>query len=345
MIRFDTPIAFLLLVFVPLLWEPAIWSRLLEVFGWRKGIARADAISFAAPVAVEELPVSTRARIRPLVVSSLSSIAFIFLVIALARPQSGTEFTETDASGRDIMLVLDTSGSMEAVDFTVDDQRATRLAALKKVAKDFIDGRRGDRMGLVVFGEQAFTQCPLTLDHQVLKEFVDALQIGMAGKGTAIGDALAIGLKRIRDIESDSKVLILVTDGKDNSSTLDPKQSAEIAKKLNVKVHTIGIGSKRPAPFVRETFMGLKHVISQPMEFDEKALKEIASITGGKYFNARNTAKLAEIYLEIDLLEERMDTVFEYIEYEEEFLFFAGIGFALYFFGQLGIATVFLKIP
>jgi len=327
---FESPLAFLLLLLIPLLFKKKKSQQ---------------GINFSSPVDISSLPHSFRAKAMSPILITLKSCSFILLVIALARPQTITSFIETEASGRDLILTMDVSGSMDALDFYLDGKRVSRLTALKSVVVDFIKGRTGDRMGLVVFGDTAYTQCPLTLDHDILTGFVERLEVGIAGQKTAIGDALAITLKRIKDIEADSKVIILLTDGKNNAGDLKPKETAELAKKLNVKIHTIGIGTNGYSPIPVKTKSGATIFQNVKFEIDEKSLKEISSISGGKYFKASNIKNLKEIYKEIDLLEERKEKTYEYFEYEEEYLRFLFLGLGFFLLHEILTATIFLKIP
>jgi len=270
-----------------------------------------DAIPFLFSAPIEEVKalaekLSWRARYGDHILGLLKVLGWMFLVLALARPQKIEVLSEADMTGRDIMLTLDLSGSMQAMDFKIDSERVDRLAALRKVTKEFIESRRGDRLGIVVFGDKVFLQCPLTTDQSAVDRYVDALEIGMAGAGTAIGDALVVALKRIRNIAEHSKVIILVTDGKNNSGDILPKDAAELAKSAGVKVHVIGIGSSAAAPFPVKDMFGIRRLVNRPMEYDEETLKMIADTSGGKYFNARDTSQLTDVYLDIDSLEKRV---------------------------------------
>jgi Ca-activated chloride channel family protein len=342
--RLESPWALLLLVFLPIFLETELFQKF---FGriFRRPPKTTDQISLSLPISSAELPLSRKATLRTSLLSTLKATAFILLVLALARPQTGTHFVETEASGRDIMLTLDLSGSMNALDFSIDGQRVNRLMALQDVVGKFIKERSGDRIGLVVFGENAFTQCPLTLDHNTLLTYLNDLRIGMAGQATAIGEAIAVSLKRLKDIESDSKVIILVTDGKSNAGSITPKDAAELSKKMNVKIHTIGIGGAGMAPFPTQTFFGTQTIGSRNLEFDEAALKEISALTGGKYYFADDTTQLKNIYKEIDTLEERKEKTHEFVEYEEQFLKFTKTGLMILVGYLLLQSTVFLKIP
>lgn len=338
--HFDSPLAFALLLLLPLLSEQENWlSRVL-----RRG-SGSSAVRLSAQADLVTLPSSLRARLRAPALFALRGLAFFFLVTALARPQSTAGVIEAEASGRDIMMVLDTSGSMEALDFSLDGEHASRLEALKSIVGEFVDAREGDRLGLVVFGDEVYTQCPLTLDHEVLKEFVAGLEVGMAGKGTALGDAIAIGLRRVKEIEADSKVLVVVTDGMRTAGQLDPKAAAAAAKELNVRVHTIGIGGMQPAPFRTKNIFGIDSVEYREVPLDEETLKHIASETGGSYFHAQDSSELKEVYASIDSLEARTDKDETYVAYEEHYLPFLLLGALFLLVSEVLGFTYFLVLP
>jgi len=339
MLTFATPYALLLLLATPFLLVGATGDSLLRLQRSVNGIRFASIVPFPAYTGAGRL------RERMWILNLLRSAAFVTLVIALARPQAGTSFVESEASGRDIMIAMDTSGSMNALDFFLDGQRVDRLTALKQVVKKFIEGRKGDRMGLVVFGSEVFTQCPLSLDHSVLKELTDGLQIGMAGEGTALGDALVIAVKRLRDIKADSRVIVLVTDGVKTAGSVEPKAAAEVAKQAGMKVYTIGIGGNKPAPFRVTGVFGEPRLEYRPVELDQKTLKEIADMTGGRYFNAQKTETLEEVYKEISKLEERVEKTYEYYEYRELYLPFLIFGFCCFLLHELLAATRYLIVP
>jgi Ca-activated chloride channel family protein len=265
-------------------------------------------------------------------------------VIALARPQAGQKETEILTEGIDIVLCLDTSGSMRALDFEREGRRTDRLSVVKEVVKAFIQKRKNDRIGMVVFGEQAFTQCPLTMDYGVLLSFLDRIEIGMAGDSTAVGSALATGVKRLKEIPGKSKVVILVTDGRNNAGRISPETAAEIAKTYHVKVYTIGVGVEGESPFLMETLFGKRYVY-QKVDLDEETLQYIADITGGAYFRAEDTARLEEIYDQIDQMERTEAKVKEYMEYEELFARFAFPGLLCLLAGFVLENTRFRKIP
>ena len=270
--------------------------------------------------------------------------AMSLLIMALARPQSGTTSTEIITEGVDIMLCLDTSGSMNALDFQLENKRVNRLQVVKKVVDEFIRGRQNDRIGMVVFAEEAFTQCPLTLDYGVLLSFLDRLEIGMAGDTTAIGSALATCVKRLKDLKSKSKVIILLTDGRNNTGTISPATAADIAKTHGIKVYTIGVGTEGEAPFLVDSLFG-KHYVYQKVDLDEETLKEIAQKTGGRYFRATNTEALKTIYQQIDKMEKTEAKVKEYMEYDELFKYFLIPALCLILLEILLANTRFMKIP
>lgn len=265
-------------------------------------------------------------------------------VLALARPQAGEKETEIITEGIDIMLCLDTSGSMQALDFQLEGERANRLAVVKKVVEDFIKKRKDDRIGMVVFGGEAFTQCPLTMDYGVLLSFLKRLEIGMAGDSTAIGSALATSVKRLKDVPGKSKVVILLTDGRNNAGKISPLTAAEIAETYNIKVYTIGVGVEGESPFLMETFFGPKYVY-QKVDLDEKTLREIAETTDGEYFRAASTASLEQVYDRIDQMEKTEAKIKEYTEYEELFHRFALAGLLLLLTEFVLANTRFRKIP
>ncbi len=248
-------------------------------------------------------------------------LAMTLLIIALARPQEGHKSTEILSVGVDIMLALDTSGSMRALDFIEEEKRITRLTVVKGVVSEFIENRPTDRIGMVVFGEQAYTQCPLTLDQGILQSFLSKLEIGMAGDSTAIGSAIGIAVKRLKDLDSASKVIILLTDGRNNAGSLVPLQAAQTAKTFGIKIHTIGVGTQGKAPFLVNSIFGQRYVY-QEVDIDETTLTEISKITGGQYFRATDLESLKNIYNQIDEMEKSEVKVIDHSEYKELFHYF-----------------------
>jgi len=224
----------------------------------------------------------------------LRVLAIISIILALARPQTGSEQQITTGEGIDIVLCLDISGSMLAQDFTPN-----RMEAAKQVAAEFIDRRPTDRIGLVIFAGESFTMCPLTTDHAVLKNQLYNVQSGLLEDGTAIGSGLATGVERLRSSQSKSKVIILLTDGEDNGGRLDPNTAKEIAKSFGVRVYTVGMGTEGFAPVPVQTATGII-MQREKVSIDEKLLTQIADETGGKYFRAKDNESLSGIYKEID---------------------------------------------
>ncbi|SVB98970.1 uncharacterized protein METZ01_LOCUS251824 [marine metagenome] len=251
----------------------------------------------------------------------LKFIAITLFIIAFARPQEGSKRTEILSQGVDIILAIDTSGSMQALDFKKNDAQVTRLSVVKDVITEFVKHREMDRMGMVVFGANAFTQCPLTLDQSILLSFIDKLKIGMAGDATAIGSAIGISAKRLKDLKSKSKIIILLTDGRNNSGAISPIQAAEIAKSLGIKIYTIGVGKRGKAPFLVDSIFG-KRLIYQDVDIDENVLEKISQMTEGKYFRATDLKSLKNIYKQIDLLEKSEVKILDHSKYKELFHYF-----------------------
>lgn len=227
----------------------------------------------------------------------LRQVVFSFLILVIARPQSSNSWENVTTEGIDVVIAVDISGSMLAEDF-----KPNRLEASKKVATEFIAGRPDDRMGLVVFSGESFTQCPLTTDHAVLMNLFQGVQSGIIEDGTAIGLGLANSVSRLKDSDARSKVIILLTDGMNNRGEIAPITAAEIAKTFDIRVYTIGVGSLGKAPYPFRTPFGIQYQ-DVKVEIDEGVLQEIAGMTGGKYFRATNNQKLREIYQEIDKME------------------------------------------
>ena len=224
---------------------------------------------------------------------SIELLAIAGAIVAMARPQLVNTERVVRSEGIDIVLALDVSGSMEAMDFAISGRPVDRLTVAKRAVADFVKGRPHDRLGLVVFGEEAFTQVPLTLDHDALLNFLDRVEIGMAGANrTAIGEALAIAGRRLGSVDAPSRVLVLLTDGQSNAGTITPNQAAEALEALDITLYTVGVGGEGGRGLFRRT-----------EEVDEATLTEIAELTGGRYFRARDTEGLERVYATIDRLE------------------------------------------
>ncbi len=284
------------------------------------------------------IPRTGRQRLRH-ALFALRILAFIFLIVALARPQSTSRGESVTTEGIDIVLATDISGSMLAEDF-----RPNRIEAAKRVAMDFIEGRPNDRIGLVVFAGESFTQCPLTIDHPVVVNLIKQVKSGMIEDGTAIGSGLATAVSRLKDSKAKSRVIILLTDGVNNRGSIDPMTAAQIAQTFGIRVYTIGVGTIGMAPYPVQTPFGTQYQ-NMPVEIDEALLQKIADLTGGKYFRATDNRTLKDIYLEIDRLEKTKIEVLQFRRHKEEYYaaaMFAGVFLLLEVL--LG-HTVFRKIP
>ncbi len=345
--HFNTPLAFLALLLFPLALEASTRRRMLAVLPGMKRFSsgREPSLPFSSPVSLSEIADHSGLFRRSVVLNFLRLLTFACMVTALARPQTSLEFVEVETSGRDIMLTLDISGSMKALDFIVDGAHVERIVALKNVVSEFIENRKGDRMGLIIFGTDVFTQCPLTTDHEVLQKFVENLQIGMVGEGTALGDALALSVKRIRDIPGESKVVILVTDGLKTAGSIDPKEAAAIAKKSGIRVHTIGIGGTNSAPFRFTNPFGGSVIRNVDVPLDVATLQAIADITGGRFFRAQQTDSLRKVYEEVSRIEERTEKKSEFTEYQEQFIPFLYAALFAFVLHQLLRSTKYLIVP
>ena len=269
----------------------------------------------------------------------LKIIAAALLIIAIARPQSTANWEESTTEGIDIVLAMDISGSMLARDLKPD-----RLEASKDVAMDFISKRKNDRVGLVIFAGESFTQCPLTTDHNVLLNLFKDVKSGMVEDGTAIGMGLATAVNRLKDSKAISKVIILLTDGVNNSGMVPPLTAAEIAQKFGIRVYTIGVGTEGFAPYPFQTPFGIQYQDVE-VKIDEKSLQDIAILTDGKYFRAINNNSLKEIYKDIDALEKSKIEVTEFHKRSEEFLPFALWALGLLFLGFILQITYLKQIP
>ncbi|MDY7038539.1 MAG: VWA domain-containing protein [Thermodesulfobacteriota bacterium] len=296
---------------------PALLVLLLMVSGWIIFMLwrKPSTITYSMTSRIAQL---TRGggRLLEKIPTVLRSGCLVLLVLTAARPQIYNVSREIRSPGVDIMLCLDTSGSMQALDFRLNGKPVSRLTAVKKVVWDFIQKREMDRIGLVVFGQEAFTQSPLTLDKGLLLGLVEKMKIGMAGDSTAIGSALAIGGKRLKDLKAKSRVLILLTDGRNNAGELTPDEAAEAVQALGVKIYTIGVGGKGPAPFKVKTFFGTR-MIRRQVDLDEETLKKVAKLGGGKYFRAADSEQLSEIYDIIDREEKTEVKVKEFFHFRE----------------------------
>lgn len=269
----------------------------------------------------------------------LQMLSLSFLIVALARPQSSNSWSNVTTKGIDIVIALDISSSMLAMDF-----RPNRIEAAKDVATQFISGRTNDRIGLVVFSGESFTQCPLTTDRATVINLFKGIESGMIEDGTAIGNGLATAVSRLKDSDAISKVVILLTDGENNRGEIAPVTAAELAKTYGIRVYTVGVGTMGMAPYPLQTPFGVQ-VRDVEVKIDEATLQKIASTTEGKYFRATNNNKLAEIYQEIDKLEKSKIDVKEFSKKQEEYLKYALFGGLLLMLGMFLKTTIFRNIP
>jgi Ca-activated chloride channel family protein len=327
MFRFEDPAVLGLLLLLPVLF----WAR----YGRGRG---SSAIRYSAVADVLAAGGSGRwARMVPPVLRGLALAAF---VIALARPQSGVATENVLTEGIDIVMVLDVSSSMLA-----EDLEPNRLEAAKTVATDFVAGRRNDRLGLVAFAGQAFTQAPLTFDYSVVQSLIGELDVGMIEDGTAVGMGLGTAVKRLQASPAESRVVVLLTDGRSNRGEIGPVTAAQVAQALGIRVYTIGAGSRGTAPVpVPDGFGGTRYANMQ-VDIDEPTLQEVADLTGGRYFRATDRESLEAIYAEIDELERTEIEVENFTQYSEEFPLPLAVGF-LFLMVELALShTVLRRLP
>ena len=296
------------------LWLLTLLAPMIAYYVWRT-MQGGAAIQISTVEGVARAPKSVRYYLRHLPFA-LRAAAFGLLVVALARPQQIEQNVRTSSEGIDIMLAIDVSASMLARDFEPD-----RITAAKEVAGSFISDRYGDRIGLVAFAAEAFTQSPLTTDQSTLQTLLAQIRSGLIDdSGTAIGNGLATAINRLRESDAKSKVVILLTDGVNNRGEITPITAAEIAKAQNIRVYTIGVGTEGMAPYPAVDMLGNITFVKQKVEIDEKTLTAMAEMTGGRYFRATDNAKLKAIYDEINQLEKSKVEVTEHLSYHEQFL-------------------------
>lgn len=305
----------------------------------------AAAVLFSSTETLREIGHHRRARAGNLLVG-LTLLSLGFLITALARPQQGKTLSHIQASGIDIVLLIDVSKSMLAEDFQIGRQRANRLETVKKVTEDFINGRPNDRIGIIAFAGRPYLVSPLTLDHDWLLQNLERLRVGLVEDGTAIGSAIASGCNRLQNKDSKSRVLILLTDGDNNAGKVPPETAAEAAKSLGIKLYAIGAGTNGVAPFPVMDKSGRTHHYEEvKVVFDDAALKEIARIAGGEAFSASNTDSLEQIYKRIDQMEKSTVQLEQYKEYRELYPWFVASGFAFLTLQMVLSQTVWRKLP
>ena len=319
---------------------------LLPLFAWFKGRrGPSPAFLYSSLRLVEGLTNVRRSRAGGFL-AALRWLALAVLILALAQPRLAKSTTQVKASGIDIVCCLDLSGSMVSEDFVVDGQRVNRFNMARSVIKDFISRRPDDRIGLVVFAKQAFIASPLTLDHDYLEDNLDRLQIGtIDSDATAIGDGLVTALNQLRALKSKSKIIILATDGQNNSGQVQPMTAAAAAQALGVKIYTVAIGEQGSAPM--PVFVGGQKVgyLNVPVDVDEDALKQISALTGGKEYRADNAERFRQIYDEIDKLEKTEAVVNKYTEFQELFPWVITLGAALLLLEVVLGQTLLRRLP
>jgi Ca-activated chloride channel homolog len=347
-----------------LLFAPVVGLLLL----WRIRRAPRPAAVFSSIADLKNLPVTLMQRIRRLL-PWLYAGGLCLVMIALARPQSGKSESRISGQGIAIEMVLDISGSMEALDFQLDGRDVSRLEAVRHVISSFVlgsdegdlGGRKDDLIGLVAFGGFADSKCPLTLDHGALVDIVNGLQIPKPVRdrqgrvineaalqeelATAIGDGVALGVDRLRAANAKSRVLVLLTDGDNNAGVIDPREAAEIAKELDIKIYAIGIGTNGVVPVPQEDEFGRTMLVPARFQIDEDLLREMAATTGGRYFHASDSDGLLSVYEQIDRLEKSSFEETRYTEYTELFPWFAGPGLALILSVGILRETRFRSLP
>ena len=319
---------------------------LLPLLAWLKGKrGQPPAFLYSSVRLVAGLTRARRSRAGA-ILAALRWLVLTAFILALAQPRLLKSTTTVKASGIDIVCELDLSGSMISEDFVVRGQRVNRFDMARSVLKTFIDARPNDRIGLVVFAVRAFIAAPLTLDHDYLQENLDRLEIGMINSdATAIGDALTTAINRLRDLKAKSKIIILATDGQNNSGKIQPLLAADAAAALGIKIYTVGIGEQGQAPMPARDMFGRKVYQMVPVDVDETTLQQIADKTGGKYYRADNAERFRQIYAEIDKLEKTEAVINKFTEFKELFPLLAAGGLALLLLELALGQTVFSRLP
>ncbi len=308
-----------------LLWLLALLP-LLAIIRGKKGAA--PALVFSSTTLAASMAEGRKARPGSLL-AALRLLTLALLIAACARPQLGNTTTEISASGIDILLAVDVSGSMEALDFTLQGKPANRLEVVKSVIRQFVDQRPNDRIGLLAFSGRPYLVSPLTLDHDWLLQRLDSLAIGMVEDGTAIGSAIGVGVNRLQDHEAKSRIMILLTDGMNNAGTVPPLVAAEAAEALKIKVYTIGAGTKGEAPVPVVDGFGRKRLMRVKVDIDDATLNQVAAMTGAHYFRATDTQSLEKVYAEINTMETTTRTINKFEHYRELFPWLVGAALLL----------------
>ena len=317
----------------------------IPVLAWLKGkFGGTAAVTFSTTSMLAEIGSRQRNRAGAFL-AGLSYLALALFIIALARPQLGRVTTRVQATGVDIMLVLDVSRSMLAEDFTIGNSRANRIDAVKIVTEQFIRERPNDRIGIVAFAGRPYLVSPLTLDHDWLIRNLERLRIGLVEDGTAIGSAIASAANRLKDKEAKTKLIVLLTDGDNNAGKVQPLTAAEAAKALGIRIYTIGAGTEGEAPFPLQNAFGRTVYRNVLVKFDEKTLGEIATITSGQYFRATDTNSLRKIFSEIDKMEKTKIEVERTAQYRDLFQYVLIPGIACLLLEILLSQTIWRRLP
>ncbi|HQA42875.1 MAG TPA: VWA domain-containing protein [Verrucomicrobiota bacterium] len=318
---------------------------LLPVAAWLKGrLGGQPAFLYSSVALVKGISGLTQSHVGA-ILRRMRWLALALLIIALARPQIGLGEAKVKASGVDIVVALDLSGSMKSEDFQLRDKPANRLQVAKEVLRTFVHKRKNDRIGLVAFAGRPYIAAPPTLDHEFLLETIERLNLGTIEDGTAIGSALSAALNRLRDLQAKSRIVILMTDGQNNAGKVPPATAAEAAQALGVKVYTIGVGTRGKAPMPYIDPFGYKRYQQIDVDIDEDTLRQIAQRTGGTYYRATDTAKLREIYDEIDRLEKTEVEAKKFQRFKELFPWLALPAFLLLMIEIILSQTVWRRLP
>ncbi len=318
---------------------------LVPVLAWLKGrTGRPNAFLYSSVGLVKNIVGLSRSSVGRILMR-MRWLALILLIIALARPRLGEGQAKIRASGIDIVVALDLSGSMAAEDFELKGQPVNRLVIAKDVLEQFIRKRENDRIGLVAFAGRAYIATPLTLDHDFLRQNLERLNLGTLEDGTAIGSAISAAVNRLRDIQAKSRIVVLMTDGQNNAGKVPPATAAEAAQALGIRLYTIGVGTRGIARVPYVNVFGQKGYIDQKVDIDEEMLTKVAEMTGGKYFRAENTAGLRKIYDEIDQLEKTEVEINKYQRFRELYPFVALAGLVILLLEVILSNTVWRRLP
>ena len=313
------------LLYPHLLWLLTLLPLLALLRGKR---GAAPALVFSTTSLITFLAEGRKARPGRLL-AALRLLALALLIVACARPQQGSTTTEIEASGIDILLAVDVSGSMEALDFTLQGKPANRLDVVKSVIRQFVEQRPNDRIGLLAFSGRPYMVSPLTLDHDWLLQRLQSLSLGMVEDGTAIGSAIGVGVNRLQEKDAKSRILILLTDGMNNAGAVPPIVAAEAAEALGIKVYTIGAGTKGEATMPMRDAFGRKQLVRVKVDIDDETLGKVAAMTGAHYFRATDTASLEKVYGEINNMETTTRTIKKFENYRDPFPWIVGAALIL----------------